>query len=268
LGAAESSAVLLRRLRDKDHHVRSAAVEALGRIADMRLLEPISEHLLEDGSWEVRKFSVEALGRLTHDRATDLLARALKDADHDVRQTAANALGLIPDQRCIPPLVLALKDENSSVRQAAKAALRQIDRQWELSPAVESVIPQLEAAISDRDYWVAQSAADAIAKINDMRLRFAEPSPDADPAIQRQNQAIALLIDTLQDADRDLRQAAAEALGRIVDDKVVIPLVSALDDQDQWVGRAAALALNHLNWTPPPDDYARAEKIKTLMLQH
>jgi HEAT repeat protein len=66
--------------------------------------------------------------------------------------------------------------------------------------------------------------------------------------------------------DRDVRQAAVEALGRIGEDRVVAPLISALDDPDEYVGRAAALALNHLNWEPAPDDTRRAEKLKTLML--
>jgi HEAT repeat protein len=265
IGGADAGPVILRRVRDKDPHVRASAVEALARMGDPRIIEPIAETLLTDGSWEVRKFSVEALGRIRHERGAELLCRALKDSDNDVRQTAANALGQIPDSRSIPPLVLALKDENSSVRQAAKAALRQIDRQWELSPGAHSVIPELEIALNDREYWVAQSAADTLAKINDMRQRQIEPSADSDPAVQRQELAISLLVDTLTDIDRDMRQAAAEALGRIVDDRVVAPLVAALDDRDEWVGRAAALALNHLNWTPSPEDEPRVEKFKTLM---
>lgn len=268
VGGTDSSAIILRRLQDGDPHVRAAAVEASGRLGDGRVIDIISDNLLADGSWEVRKLSVEALGRIRHDRSNELLIRALKDADYDVRQTAANALGLIPDPRSIPPLVLSLKDENSSVRQAAKAALRQIDRQWELSVGAQSVIPELEAALNDREYWVAQSAADALAKINDMRQRHAEPGSDSDPAAQKRDLAISLLVDTLHDMDRDMRQAAAEALGRIVDDRVVVPLVSALDDEDESVGRAAALALNHLNWTPAPEDVQRVAKIKTLMLQH
>jgi len=267
LGVAGSGSFLHRRLRDKDHHVRAAAVEALGRNGDVQIIEPIADSLLADGSWEVRKFSVEALGRIRHDRTTELLCRALKDADHDVRQTAANALGQLPDPRSITPLVLSLKDENSSVRQAAKAALRQIDRQWELTPGAQNAIPELEAAINDREYWVAQSAADTLAKINDMRQRHAEPTHDVDPAKIRETLAISLLIETLSDADRDLRQAAAEALGRFVDNRVVSPLVTALDDQDEWVGRAAALALNHLNWSPETRDVHQAEKMKTLMQQ-
>jgi HEAT repeat protein len=267
IGATDSRALLFRRLKDRDRHVRAAAVEALGRVGDPRIVEPIAESLLSDGSWEVRKLSVEALGRIRDERTTELLCRALEDSDSDVRQTAANALGQLPDPRSIGPLVLTLKDENSSVRQAAKASLRQIDRQWELNPATEKVIPDLEASVNARDYWVAQSAADTLAKINDMRQRHLHSASDGDAGKkEKQDLAIGLLIDTLRDMDRDLRQAAAEALGRIVDDRVVPPLVAALDDRDEWVGRAAALALNHLNWAPASDDTRRAEKIKTLML--
>ena len=153
------------------------------------------------------------------ERVTELLCQALLDNDNDVRQTAAASLGQVPDPRAIGPLVLALKDENSSVRQAAKAALRQIDRQWELSEGARMAVPQLEAAINHREYWVAQSAADTLAKINDARQRDLESSVFNDPARQRASRAIGILSETLHDTDRDLRQAAAEALGRIVDDR-------------------------------------------------
>jgi HEAT repeat protein len=235
-------------------------------MGDARILEPISQSLLADTSWDVRKLSVEALGRVKDDRATQLLWRALKDADNDVRQTAAVALGQIPDPRSIGPLVLALIDENSSVRQAAKGSLRQIDRQWEVSAAAKSVLGELETAVNHNEYWVAQSAADTLAKINDMRQRALQAASVADPALERLGQVVAILTDTLKDQDRDFRQAAVEALGRIGDNRVVPPLVVALDDADQWIGRAAALALNHLNWEPRPDDTRRIDKLKSLMM--
>jgi HEAT repeat protein len=197
-----------------------------------------------------------------------LLWKALKDADHDVRQTAAHSLGQIPDSRSIGPLVLALKDENSAVRQAAKGALRQIDRQWEISPGAQSVMAELEAAVNDKEYWVAQSAADTLAKINDMRQRALESAAVIDPNKQKVELAVEILVDSLRDFDRDFRQFAVEALGRIGDARGVAPLVAALDDADEWVGRAAALALNHLNWEPAAGDTRRAEKIKSLMLRN
>ncbi len=268
LGHPQSSTALIVLLKDTDHRVRAAAVEALGRMGDTRVVDSIADFLLKDSSWDVRKLSVEALGRIKEDRATQLLWQALKDADHDVRQTAAHALGQIPDHRSIGPLVLALKDESSAVRQEAKASLRQIDRQWEVSAGAQSVIPELEAAANDKEYWVAQSAADTLAKINDMRLRAVESASIVDPNKQKLELAVNILVDSLRDFDRDFRQCAVEALGRIGDARCVNPLVGALDDADEWVGRAAALALNHLNWEPAPDDVRRAEKIKSLMLRN
>jgi HEAT repeat protein len=268
LGNAQSCTILLTLLRDRNHLVRAAAVDALGRMGDARVVEPIGAFLLKDESWDVRKLSVETLGRIKNDLATQLLWQALRDPDHDVRQTAAHSLGQIPDSRSIAPLVLALKDENSAVRQAAKGALRQIDRQWEISPGAQSVIAELEAAVNDKEYWVAQSAADTLAKINDMRQRNLESDAITDPTAQKLALAVNILVDTLGDFDRDFRQASAEALGRISDFSVIPPLVNALDDEDEWVGRAAAFALNHLNWEPAPEDLHRVEKIKALMLRH
>lgn len=267
MGNSQSASALLNLLKDGDAHVRATAIDALGRMGDARVVDHIAESLLQDSSWDVRKLSVEALGRVKDERTTQLLWQALKDPDHDVRQTAATTLGPIPDPRSIGPLVLALKDENSSVRQAAKGSLRQIDRQWEISPGAASVIQELEASLNDREYWVAQSAADTLAKINDMRQRCMETSFIANPVRERVRQAVAILVDSLHDFDRDFRQAAVETLGRIGDVNAITPLVSALDDQDEWVGRAAALALNHLNWEPAPDDVRRAEKLRALMLR-
>ena len=94
-----------------------------------------------------------------------------------------------------------------------------------------------------------------------------ETSFFTNPSKEKLRQALSVLVDTLRDFDRDFRQAAVEALGRINDVNAVAPLVSALDDQDEWVGRAAALALNHLNWQPPAEDTRRIEKLKSLMLR-
>jgi HEAT repeat protein len=268
LGNLQSGSALLTLLRDRNHLVRSAAVEALGRMGDTRVVEAIADGLLHDESWDVRKLSVETLGRIRDERATQLLWKALKDADHDVRQTAAHSLGQIPDSRSIGPLVLALKDENSAVRQAAKGALRQIDRQWEISPGAQSVMAELEAAVNDKEYWVAQSAADTLAKINDVRQKLLDADAVIDPMKQRLAQGAAILADTLNDFDRDLRQASAEALGRLNDFAAIPPLVAALEDSDMWVGRAAAFALNHLNWVPAPEDVQRIERLKSLMLRH
>lgn len=266
LGQKESGDALLALVRDENHLARAAAVEALGRIGDARVVEIIGKSLLKDDSWDVRRISVETLGRIGDAQASKHLWQALiKDTDHDVRQSAAQVLGKLRDPHSIGALVLALKDENSSVRLAAKAALRMIDQQWEISPQAESVLPELEAAARDPEYWVAQSAADTLAKIKDARQRALENAAKADK--ERLPRGMSILVDLLGDFDRDVRLASAEALGRMNDFKAIPSLVKAMDDSDEWVGRAAALALNHLNWSPDPSDVVRAQKMKRLVLQ-
>ncbi len=106
--------------------------------------------------------------------------------------------------------------------------MRQIDRQWEISPGARKASSRnWKPPLNDKEYWVAQSAADTLAKINDMRQRCSKRPCSPIPAKQKLRQAVDVLVDTLRDFDRDFRQAAAEALGRIGDVRVVAPLVSA-----------------------------------------
>ena len=153
----------------------------------------------------------------------------------------------------------------SSVRALATTALRRLDRNWEKSAAAKRAIPELRAALKHKEYWVRQAAADALAKIGEMRPVEPSLAHLLDPGLMRRQSAAEILLRLLSDFDGDLRQAAAEALGRIGDQKAVPALVPALHDASQWVARAAARALRSLQWTPANDeDRARHE----LLLQH
>jgi HEAT repeat protein len=61
---------------------------------------------------------------------------------------------------------------------------------------------------------------------------------------------MSLLVAMLCDADRDLRQAAAEALGRLGDRRGESALTYALADPDPWVRHAAGQSLPMLAATP------------------
>ena len=63
LGTGCSRDALLKALKARRHHIRSAAVKALSRLGDPSLKEPIAE-LADDPSYEVRQDVAEALGRL------------------------------------------------------------------------------------------------------------------------------------------------------------------------------------------------------------
>ena len=57
------------------------------------------------------------------------------------------------------------------------------------------------------------------------------------------NADVEVLVAAAQDTDREVRQAAVEALGGQEDPRAVEALQRALDDTDLWVRRAAARGL-------------------------
>jgi hypothetical protein len=78
-----------------------------------------------DGEWQTASLSAEALGRLGDLRAVEPLIALLaaKERDHNVRKSAAIGLGDLKDLRAITPLVFAENDEDSEVQASAAAAI-------------------------------------------------------------------------------------------------------------------------------------------------
>jgi len=168
-----------------------------------------------------------------------------------------NALGEIRDRSAVHSLVNALVDPQLSVRTLAASALRKIDAKWEQLEQAALAIPRLKAALRSNDYWVRQSATEVLAKLEKTHAAAAPQWNDTDTntAVVRVRQQVALgvLVKAISDYDPVLRLAAAEALGRSADRRLIPPLVSALVDPKPWVRHAAASALDKLNWTPADD---------------
>ncbi len=261
---------LINALRDSDAEVRAGAATALMHLADARAIEPLVTMLKDPHAgvrWHVAK-ALDSLGWRPADEtqtalrlavvgqfsqaaslgsvAVEPLAARLQDADNDVREAAVEALGQLRNPRAIAALVPALADAQSPVRQAAAAALRKIDQEWERSDGAREAIPQLEAALKHREYWVRQSAADALARITDLRAHDPQLKGLSQPEEQKRQALLAALTEMTGDFDRDLRQAAAEALGRIGDARTTELLLPALKDPDLWVRQAAARSLESL----------------------
>ena len=150
-------------------------------------------------------------------------------------------------------MVISLADPQSTVRKAAAAALRQIDEEWERSAAAQSAVPALEAAAQAKDYWVRHSANYVLQCIRNAHLAAPPPSAASDTEHYKRLGAVEMLTAALRDSDRDFRQAAAEALGRIGNAGCIPSLVAALSDEDPWVRTAAGSALQALGWQPSPE---------------
>ena len=165
-----------RLLRDPNANVRSAAVGTAARCGGAQAVPSLSR-LLKDSSWEVRRDAARALGLLGGGNAVEGLCALMADRDRDVRESVIVALGQICDSRTIYPLVLSLLDPESVVRSAAANALQNVDRNWRRAEGTLRALPEIQAALNHRDYWVRNSAAKLLEQINVGALTPAPATP-------------------------------------------------------------------------------------------
>jgi HEAT repeat protein len=230
--------------------LRAASVQALGRLGAAEATGLICKMLL-DKEWEVRREAASALSKLNNLEALEPLTKALEDPDSDVRDAAALALGKMGDRRAVSALVLALKDEVTSVRRIAAASLSRIDPDWVSLPETRSAAEQLKLAIQDAEpavrFFVAQLLVNLGELSPDAVAGLAPEDHLASPAIKRRRMATNLFVAMLEDRDRDIRQAAAEALGRLGGERARQALTRAGNDPDGDVAAATQMALQALD---------------------
>ena len=199
-----------------ESNVRRAAAAALGRLQDLRAVEPLATALLTDEAAEVRQESAKALRRLGDTEAVSALIQSLReDAVEDVRAESAEALGVLGDERAIQPLLEALEEDPSAlVREAAAKALGRIR-----SP---NALSELDTARTDDESQdVRHAAAGAINRytldeLTDALLTAVSADDRATAAKilgeRRNTNAIAALIQALDDPEESVRDAALAAL--------------------------------------------------------
>lgn len=249
VGDARAVEPLLRALLEPNKQIVLAACNSLSRLGDQRAVDPVIK-LLTHQSSDVRAAALETLGKLRDPRAVPSVVKLLVDSDKEVREGAAFSLGLLRDERAIEPLVLALTDVEGSVRQAAIRALRLTDPYWERSDHALAAVPELQNRLKSREYWVRQSAAEALNKLG---RAFPQATPlvtETDVALQKRKAAADILVSMLVDHDRDFRLAAADALGRMSMPQTIPALAEHLSDSDRNVQSAAARSLEALRWEP------------------
>jgi HEAT repeat protein len=234
-------------LRDADANVRGAAIEAALRCGAARAV-PGLVGCLGDQSWEVRRAAANALGTLGEHSAVEGLCGLIHDSDRDVRETAINALGQLKDARAVAPLVLAMLDPESSVRAAAASVVERLDENWTRREDLRQIVPKIVVASHSGDYWIQHSA---LKLLEAMKIDPNSPPPEIATAAAEPKStvhpALAILSEMLFDHDRDLRLAAAAALGQLREKSAGSVLNMALRDADQFVREAVQTALTALN---------------------
>ncbi len=208
---------LLARLRDGDHHVRTAICAALGTLGDLQALPHLIERL-RDEDWHVRHAAVAALGKLASEEAVPALINALSDEDAAVRHASVDALAAIGGATATESLRQLLNDTTSHVRKAAVSAIGKMRVAESASDLVE--------LLADSDSEVRQAANDALLALGEAATR---------PLLAR-----------LRDANRAVRQSVCLVLGSLGDQTAVEPLIERLSDPDNGVRQAASVALVRL----------------------
>jgi len=184
--------------------------------------------VLQDREAAIRAAAAGALVQIGAP-AVEPLSRALQNRDAALRCTAVELLGQIGARqtgaalrtRAAEPLIGALRDGDVAVRRAAANALGQAGDAQALDPLIST--------LQDRD--VRELAVAALGEIG---------ARQTDPGVR--SRAVEPLISALKDRAAAMRNAAAEALGRIGDPRAASPLV-ALYRKDPQANQAAGAAL-------------------------
>jgi HEAT repeat protein len=263
MGASAKAALpsLKSALRSKSGRLRIAAVEALYRVSkDAEPALPVLETLLEAKEPSERLSAISALGTVGADpRAVALLVGLLKSKDADTRREAACALAEqgVALEKAIPALEAGLHDRDPGVRWWCAAALAASE---EKSAAKEEAIlrvfrsalfraPDREPGkvIQDVQGPAGIRGAAALASVlrtRSVALRIAAARSLAGLGLDARP-AQSALVDALKNPDKDVRRAAAEALGQM-GTEVLPVLVRLLGNADSLLREGAARALGQM----------------------
>jgi HEAT repeat protein len=112
---------LIHALADLDKTVREQAMLALSTLGKTAI-EPLSG-AMNAPKWETRYRAAEALGKIADEKVIKPLIRGLKDERDHVRYMAAKGLREFGDSDAIEPMIILLDDQNNYVRIMVARAL-------------------------------------------------------------------------------------------------------------------------------------------------
>ncbi|MDY0269264.1 HEAT repeat domain-containing protein [Trichloromonas sp.] len=226
-----------------------------------KIEEPLMRHLAAEGDSQARKVLGTALVRLGATAASVLIGH-LKDPRWFVVRNVMVILGEIRDQQTTAQIVPLLNHEDIRVRRETLRALTKIGGR----SAENNLIRILESddgemrrqailSLGALKSTLALPALTELASRKESRGLSPEERKEVIVALGQigSGEVLPCLGGILKRRrfwfggnDDELREAAAEALGKICDDKALTLLENAVDDRSPAVARAARLALNRL----------------------
>jgi HEAT repeat protein len=124
IGDVRAVEPLIPLLRYSDENIRYTAIEALGSIADPRAVVPLID-VLRDRKENVRIMAINSLGKIGDLRAVDALVKVFQvETTSNIREVILKVLGNIGDNRCMNVLLAILNSgESVPIRRAAGEAI-------------------------------------------------------------------------------------------------------------------------------------------------
>ena len=159
IGDEPSLKMILRAFKDK--FFCYAAANAMGFVADVRVVKPLVTTLRTTHDARMQGLIKRALVQVKDPQAIDQLLEALKDNNTYVREAASVALGNFNHPCVAEPLIEALKDPSEHVRVAAVRFLGKLKDSRFVEPLV--------AVLDDEDNRVVLAAAIVLIRSRDKR---------------------------------------------------------------------------------------------------
>ena len=273
--ASNSAAQVTHALDDSSPEVVAAATRRLVELEGERAAAALRAHLFDVDLTLVADVA-RALRQIGDRGTVDVASAALDDRRSTRRLAAVRVLGAIADRQAVESLRHALADDVAGVRAEALDALAQTGEYADANPGLECARllsdpaahvriaavravarlmphpgPLLASAAADPDrsvrLAVARHAASlprqaATALLEDADIRVRATATEASG--MREVSALGVLLS--DDPARDVRRAAARALGGIRDQRVADLLLPGLRDRDALVRAAVLHALEQL----------------------
>jgi len=213
---------VIRAMRDPRGTIRVCVMaSALGRLKDPRALSALTEAVFDPGNRDLRLCAIQSLGMIGDPAAVPTLVEALMMGNTPI--AAANAIARMGDERGVIPIIHVASDPR--LRLWMIMALGELGSPSALpylaSLANEQKPPLLKAA-NEAQWKIAQlSAADPVLSLSDVLASEALARRRMWAAFRlgelQQPDTIAVLIQALDDENRDVRGRSAAALIRIGD---------------------------------------------------
>jgi HEAT repeat protein len=206
-------------------------------------VEPLVAALRDQRDSAVEAIAIaETLGEIGDDRAVEPLIVALKNENKYLRKAVAEALGKFGDARAVNPLILAFQHSGKSVQDAIEVALGNIETGSEEQRQAQRCAMKQQW---DQCIEIGAPATAPLAAIleGNKKREVRQQAAEALGKIGEAQAVPALSTALLNDKSYSVREAAAEALGMIGDPHATESLSSGLKEEDQRVREAVVQAL-------------------------